>query len=101
MAGQAVPFVMGFRMYFEQASLVYSSEGGEPMQLYDGDGARDVEVPPVSAYEAELDHFIQCVRSGRNSQVASPESARQAVAVALAEVESIRTARPVDIRQAP
>lgn len=95
MAGADVPFVMSFRMYFETASLVYSSDSDKPMQLY-SDAARDVEVAPVSAYQAEMDHFVRCVQLRINSNVVPPESSRQAVALALAEDRSIRTGRAVE-----
>ena len=96
MAGAGMPFVMDFRMYFENASLVYSSDSDKPMQLY-SDAAHDVAVPPVSAYEAEMNHFIKCVGVGMDSSIVPPESSRLAVAVALAEARSIRTGRPIEI----
>lgn len=86
---------MSFRMYFETASLVYSSDSDKPMQLY-SDAARDVEVAPVSAYQAEMDHFVRCVQLRINSNVVPPESSRQAVALALAEARSIRTGCAVE-----
>ena len=96
MAGAGVPFVMSFRMYFEAASLVYSSDSRRPMQLY-SDAAHDVDVSAVSAYEAEMRQFIRCVQLGMDSNVVPPESSRQAVALALAEAKSVRTGRPVEV----
>ena len=96
MAGEGMPFVMSFRMYFEKASLAYSSDREKPIQLY-SDTPHDVPVPSVGAYEAEMDHFIHCVRVGMNSSIVPPESSRQAVALALAEARSIRTGRAVEI----
>ncbi len=96
MPGAGVPFVMDFRMYFEHASLVYSSDAAQPLKLY-GDAARDLEVGAASAYGVEMDHFIKCLRVGMASNVIPPESSRLAVALALAAGRSVRTGQAVVI----
>jgi predicted dehydrogenase len=92
----AAPFEMAFAMHFERASLEYSLRGGTGLQLY-ARRAEKVQVPAVSAYEAEMDHFIRRVLAGRCSLVVPPESSRLSVAVALAEGRSIRTHRRVPL----
>ncbi len=94
--GRAAPFVMSFRMYLERATLDYSSDREKPLQLY-ADTPEELEIPSVSAYGAEMDHFIRCVRLRMDSDVVPPESSRQAVALVLAEAKSIRTGRAIEI----
>ena len=95
-AGEGIPFVMSFRMCFEKATLVYSMDRQPTLRLYGGAGEQ-VEVPALSGYEAEMDHFIDCAARNEPSRVVPPESSRQAVALALAEARAIRAARTVRI----
>ena len=95
--GKAVPFVMAFRMCLEGATLLYSSDAEPAGRLYTDTGPTELPVESRSGYEAEMDHFIQCVQQGRPSPVAPPESSRESVAVVLAELQSIGTGRAVEI----
>jgi predicted dehydrogenase len=54
----------------------------------------DETVPPDDCFDAEIGHFLQCVRTGAEPLV-SGEAARGSVAVCLAIKESIRTGQPV------
>jgi len=94
--GRSAPFVMSFRMYLERATVDYSSDRERPLRLY-ADDPVGLEVAPVNAYQAEMDHFIRCVNLRMDSDIVPPESSRQAVALALAEAKSIRTGRPIEI----
>jgi predicted dehydrogenase len=48
----------------------------------------------VSPYYLELQHFIDCIEQGRKPDV-TPQEAMDAVALALAAIESVRTGLPV------
>jgi len=90
-----MPFKASFRMCLDHATLIYDSDA-PGLHLY-SDGAEDVAVSPTSGYVAEIEHFVECVGRGSPSQIAPPQSSRQTVAAALAEVESIRTGQAVDM----
>ncbi len=94
--GKDVPFASSFRMCFEQATLLYATDG-EGLSCHGPQGIEPLDVSPVSGYVAEMAHFVECIRSGARSEVCPPQSSRAAVALALAEAESIRTGRPVGI----
>jgi predicted dehydrogenase len=63
-----------------------------------------VEIPSSPTlrdpYRRQLEHFIDCVRTG-SSPIVSARDARQAVAVACAALESVRTGRPVKLGETP
>ena len=49
---------------------------------------RTVPLPPVDGYEAELREFIRCVESGQPSDVATAESALDALRLVHREMDS-------------
>ena len=61
-------------------------------------GGVDVPESPVAVnpYQAELQHFCDCVEQGLTPAIA-PEDGRAAVQIALAAIESVRTGRPVTL----
>ena len=98
-----VPFRASFRMCLERATLIYDSDRPQ-LELY-ADAAEAVSVWPVSGYVAEMQHFVECVGCGSPSEIVPPQSSRQTVAAALAEIRSIRTGRkdgaPLTCRPSP
>ena len=50
------------------------------------------------AYTAELAHFVDCVRNGTGPECTG-EDAREALAIALAGIESVRAGRPVRLEE--
>jgi predicted dehydrogenase len=94
-----------FRVSFEIAGddglIDFSSENSTPMMMSRWaaeDSAQGVAVPSSptleSPYYLELQHFIDCVESGRKPDV-TPAEATAAVAVALGAMESMKTGKPV------
>ncbi len=53
-------------------------------------------IPVDDCFDAELAHFVSCVRSGKEPLVTGEDAARS-VAVTVAIKESIRTGRPVTL----
>ncbi len=51
--------------------------------------ASELAAPRVNAYEAEIAYFVDCVRSGRPADRATPKVARRALQVALAAARSL------------
>ena len=96
-AGRDAPFVMAFRMYFEQGTLDYRSDRQPALLSFGPDGPLELDVGGESGYAVEMDHFIGCIARGADSDVAPPQSSRDAVALAAATAESIRTGKEVRI----
>ena len=68
------------------------------MQGPGGGGSVDVPESPVAVnpYQAELQHFCDCVTQGVTPSI-TPQDGRAAVQIALAAIESIRTGQPVTL----
>jgi len=97
LCGQGVPFVMGFEMALDAATILYASDAEPTLRVYAADGQRVGPVPSGGGYQAEIDHFIRCATAGGASDLADPASSRQAVALAVATAESCRTGQEVRI----
>lgn len=81
------PFSMTFRIGMDKASLALHADG--KLMLYKpGCAPEAVNVPPGDGYGRELAHFIECIASGRKSDVVSPESAMGSVKLVEAEIKS-------------
>lgn len=62
---------------------------------------KEVAVPESLGYDpyyGQLQHFLDCIRSGEEP-VVTAEDSLEAMRIALAAVESVRTGRPVDMDQ--
>ncbi len=102
------PFAHGFDLYLERATLSFgfASLAGEgmvnPLSVILPDGT--VERPelgsgdPIAAFTLELQSAVDAVRSGKDADRLSGETARQALAICLAEVRSVKTGGAVAIR---
>lgn len=82
-------FAMGFEIVGVQSSLHWDSSKGEAMQLYRGGEAQQIEVSGPSAYQAEIDYFLDCIASGRAPERITPEGSRQSVAMAREELRQL------------
>ncbi len=96
------PFTHGYEIYLDEATLAFefANLGGQghvamPLSVIRGDGT--VEHPelgsgdPVNGFVRELNVAIEAVSTGRPAPRLSGELARQALALCLAEIESVRT----------
>ncbi len=102
------PFTHGFDFYMEKAtvSFNFANLAGEgqvaPLALILPDGT--VEHPalgsgdPIDAFADELTVAVESVAAGAASPKLSGELARQALVLCHAEIESVRTGKPVMIR---
>jgi predicted dehydrogenase len=95
------PFVHGYEIYLERATLVYES-GTAPLTVLTADGK--VEQPalqgggdPLSAFTAELQAAAEGARTGREPDLLSGKLARDALVLCYKECQSVRTAKPVDV----
>jgi len=97
LTGKGVPFVMGFEIALEAATILYASDANPALRVHAADGQPVGPVQPGGGYQAEIDHFIRGAAAGVVSDLADPASSRQAVALAVAAAESCRTSQAVPI----
>ena len=79
----SVPFTAVWRVYFENAMVIYDGNtvtayphGSEPV-VFDTEEAvkipTGINVPPTGWYYAELGHFLSCIRAGKPSPLVPRE----------------------------
>jgi predicted dehydrogenase len=95
------PFVHGFDIYLEKATLAYSS-AGIPLSVFGADGsATKPELPgggdPIAAFTEELQAAVEGARSGKEPDLLSGQLARDALVLCHKECESVKTGRAVAI----
>ncbi len=93
------PFVHGFEIYLERATLLFDS-GGTPLTVLTADGK--IEKPaltggddPVTAFADELQAAVDGVTAGRAPDLLSGKLARDALVMCHRECESVKTGREV------
>ncbi len=96
------PFVHGYEIYLERASLVYDS-GGPPLTLLTADGKSEQPTlagggDPLAAFTDELQAAVDGVRSGHEPDLLSGTLARDALVLCHREIESVKTGKPVAVR---
>ena len=79
---KAYPFSMEYTVVGENGVMDFSSEG-RPVRWFDNDGtATEVELSDVDGYQAEIEYFVDCCRTGRQPGRCSSESSAAAVRIA-------------------
>jgi predicted dehydrogenase len=99
MAGR--PFVHGYEIYLESASLVYDS-GGTPLTFFTPDGrAERPELPgggdPLTAFTDEIQAAVNGVKAGKEPDLLSGQLARDALVLCHRECESVKTGKAVSV----
>ncbi len=93
------PFVHGYEIYLEKATVVFD---GGPLTLLTEDGGK--EFPPLTgddplgAFTAEIDAAADGVRTGKAPDLLSGQLARDALVLCHKECESVRTGKAVAVR---
>ena len=93
------PFVHGYEIYLERATLVFD---GGPLTLLTEDGGK--EFPPLTGddplgtFTAEIDAAADGVRAGKAPDLLSGQLARDALVLCHKECESVRTGKAVAVR---
>jgi predicted dehydrogenase len=95
------PFVHGYELYFEKATLAYES-GALPLTVYPAGGGStrpDLggDADPVAAFTAELEAAAGGVRDGKAPDLLSGQLARDALVLCHRECESVRGGRAVAV----
>ncbi len=100
-AASGRPFVHGFEIYLEQATLAYDS-GGTPLTVFTNDGKShrpDLADggDPIAAFAMEIQAAVDGVASGKEPDLLSGKLARDALALCHKECESVKTGRAVAV----
>jgi predicted dehydrogenase len=95
------PFVHGYEMYFEKATLLYES-GTQPLTVLTMDGKSTQpnlgSGDPIDAFTAELQHAVNVAAGKAEPAELSGSLARDALSMCLLEGKSVLTGKPVAVR---
>ena len=91
-------FNMGMTAVFERAAIVWDFNTGKPLTLYrPGQGPEIPELGGDDGYYAEIEYFVRCIEKDQEPEIVPPRESRDAVAIALAERQSVSSGEPVAI----
>jgi predicted dehydrogenase len=94
------PFVHGFEIYLEKATLLYDS-GGTPLSLLAADGK--VKTPKLrggdalAGFTTELQTAIEGLQNGKEPDLLSGQLARDALVLCHKECQAVRTGKAVAV----
>lgn len=79
---KSYPFSMEYTVVGEGGAIDYSSEG-RPPKWYAPDGsANELPLSEKDGYQAEIEYFVECCRTGKMPERCTPESSAAAVKLA-------------------
>ena len=95
------PFVHGYEIYLEKATLAFMS-GAQPLTIYTPDGKTKVPKlkggeDPLSAFTTEIQTAVNGVRDGVEPDLLSGQLARDALALCHKECQSVRAGKAVAV----
>jgi predicted dehydrogenase len=95
------PFVHGYEIYLERASLIYDS-GGTPLVLLTSDGKSSQPAlagggDPLAAFTDEIQAAVDGVSAGKEPDLLSGQLARDALVLCHLECESVKTGKAVAV----
>lgn len=98
-----VTFEHGFDFYLENATLRYNNlHTGDALWLCapgkKGHEKKEITPRRKEAFQAQLQHAVDCVREGRESELISAQNARASLAVCLLEKQSAQKGRAVRVK---
>lgn len=86
------PFNASFRLYFEDGVLDYDSLSERGLVVTRAQGKREViRVADDDPYQKEIDHFVDCVRANKKSEIISVEESLRALRIALESLDSLES----------
>ena len=92
------PFVHGFEIYLERATLSHHS-AGLPLTVYTPEGRAEQPTlgssDPLEAFAQEIATAAQAVTSGQLPAMLSPSLARDALVLCFREIDSVKTGREI------
>jgi predicted dehydrogenase len=97
-AMQGLMFEHGYDLFFEKGTLQFDSSWGQPPVFYTEDGGKTYPESPVrDAFIGEIGYAVDCLDRGVEPDILSGQSARDSLAICLAEVRSVKTGRAVRV----
>jgi predicted dehydrogenase len=95
------PFVHGYEIYLEKASLLFES-GTKPLTLLTADGKVKMPKPrggadELAGFTAEIQTAVDAVSSGKEPDLLSGKLARDALVLCHKEIQSVRAGKPVTV----
>jgi predicted dehydrogenase len=101
LAQKGRPFVHGYEIYLERATLAYES-GATPLTVMTADGHStrpDLggDADPVASFAAEIQAAVDGVREGKLPDLLSGKLARDALVLCHKECESVKSGRLVEV----
>jgi predicted dehydrogenase len=95
------PFVHGFELYLEQATLVYQG-GVTPLTVLTADGRAEQPLAAgaedaLTAFAAELQAAVEAVRTGQVPPALDSQAARDALLLCYRECDAVRLGEPVAV----
>ena len=95
------PFVHGFEIFLEKASLIYDS-GGPALTVLTADGKSEQPKlagggDPLAAFADEIQAAVEGVKAGKAPDLLSGQLARDALVLCHREIESVKTGRAVKV----
>jgi predicted dehydrogenase len=100
LAQKGRPFVHGYEVFFERATVIFESSC-QPLTVLTSNG--QVQTPalgsgdPVTGFACELQAAVDGVGAGQAPDVLNGQLARDALGLCLAECESVRSQRSIDV----
>jgi len=103
LAMKARPFVHGYEIYLERATLVYES-GATPLTVLAADGKMKQPAlkgggEATAAFTAEIQAAVDGIRAGREPDLLSAKLARDALVLCFKECQSVQTGKAVTVSQ--
>ncbi len=93
--GTSFPFSMTAFLQCEQATLGFGIDPAAALAVYHRDGRKETpRLREGQGYAWEIRHFLESLTAGKPPHLCPPEESRDAIAIALAAVESVRTGHP-------
>jgi predicted dehydrogenase len=94
-----VTFEHGFDFFLEKATLRYNSlRDANAILLCAGGKQKELAPRRKEAFQAQLQHAVDCVRDGRESDIISAQNARTSLAVCLHEKQSALSGKVVNVK---
>jgi predicted dehydrogenase len=104
------PFTAAYRANFDHACLEFNSRGNPTLTLYEDDkishplqqeAAEEVQsglnISSAGPYFTEQAYFFDCIRQGIMPQAVTAAEAMQTIKLVRAEIESVRSGKPVEL----
>ncbi|MDR1612719.1 MAG: Gfo/Idh/MocA family oxidoreductase [Planctomycetota bacterium] len=91
------PFSMTFAIHLEKASLNLAADGKLTLYPISGAEPSGIVLDAESGYWHELTHFLDCIQTGKKSEVLTADSALRSVRLVESEMESIRSGGAVKL----